>query len=177
MRSAARPRCRPAAASVCDRSGSVPGSRIGLRTLKISAPATAKLTASAMNEASRPNSTVKPAPRAAPIASIAPHVDAMSAVASGRSRLSTRFGSAAFDAGAKNAAEQRDRPLRDEGHPHPAGTDEQEPERGDGLDRRREHEHLAPVEAVGDRARERRDEERREALRDEDHRRERSPSR
>ncbi len=56
-----------------------------------------------MNEASRPNSTVKPAPSAAPIASIAPHVDAISAVASGRSLLSTRFGSAAFDAGAKNA--------------------------------------------------------------------------
>ena len=66
-------------------------------------PATAKLNELAMNAASRPKTTVNTAPSAAPIASMAPHVDAMSAVASGRSFLSTRLGSAAFEAGAKNA--------------------------------------------------------------------------
>ncbi len=86
-------------------SPATPGSAAlnGRRTLAMSEAATRKLMASATNAALRPKATVNAPPRLAPIASIAPHVADIIAVAVGRSSGSTRFGTAACDAGPKNA--------------------------------------------------------------------------
>ena len=76
---------------------------IGVRIEISSRPARTKLPASATKAALRPNTTVKPAPRAAPTASIAPHVADIMAVATGRSSSSTRLATPAWDAGPKKA--------------------------------------------------------------------------
>ena len=77
----------------------------------MSTAAMANDTASAMNDALRPKATVKRPPRAAPTASIDPHVDDITAVAVGRSSGSTRLGMAACDAGLKNAARNEIEPC------------------------------------------------------------------
>ena len=57
-----------------------------------------------MKAALRPKRAVNTPPRAAPTASMAPHVEPIMAVAVGRSSGSTRLGMAAWEAGEKKAA-------------------------------------------------------------------------
>ena len=77
--------------------------RVLRRIDAMSMPATAKLTASTAKAVLRPKREATTAPNAEPMANMAPQTIPVAANATGRSSGSTRLGSAAPDAGPKNA--------------------------------------------------------------------------
>ncbi len=144
---------------------------MGVRMEISRSPATRKLAASATNAALRPNTTVNPAPRAAPTASIAPHVADIMAVATGRSSSSTRLATPACDAGPKKAPSAVTPPWATNTIHGRPGPGQQEGEGDRRLGERDDHQDLLAVEAVGHRPGDRGHEERREALGDPEQRR------
>ena len=136
----------------------------------ISAAATRKLAPSATKAASRPKATVKAPPTAAPTASIAPQVLDIMTVASFRSSASTRFGSAACEAGRKKAPSAEMRPWATKAKATGPWTAARKSPADGGLEQRDADHQLAAVEAVGRRAGERAQQEGREHL-DHEHRR------
>ena len=142
---------------------------MGRRMVNTSTAARTKEAASATNAASRPKTAANAPPIAAPMASMAPQVEPNRAVAFFSSSSSrARFGTAACDAGTTNAPNAAMVAWARKASQTRPGPTPRRTDRGDGLDRRDAYDDPAAVEAVGGRARDRRDQEAGEGLAHED---------